>query len=335
MDKYLQYELMDFVQDNSFIRYVQQKSDADINKWQKWIAENPAKHELVNQAQALVSSIQFEEEKISPVKENEIWNKIKSQTQSNTQKEAKVIDQPSLFSGVRRVLLLAAAACLAIFFYIGDSSPAMINATTAYGEVQHIVLPDGSKVSLNAGSTLSYDENNFSTDRSINLEGEAFFDVVKGLKFEIQTHNGSVKVLGTSFNVFARDNRLDVDVSTGSVEVKSSQHKVVLKAGESTHIKDGAEVKTVSKRTWRSGKNQYDSTPLRAVYADIERAYDVDIQVDEKYLDQLFTGPISINVTDDEFLHRKGLEDALTQTTWPMGLQYEQKENIINISPKK
>jgi ferric-dicitrate binding protein FerR (iron transport regulator) len=70
-----------------------------------------------------------------------------------------------------------------------------------YGKQLSFLLPDGSKVLLNSKSTITYNKNNWNTNRTLNLDGEAFFDVEKGSTFTVKTTHGHVKVLGTEFNV--------------------------------------------------------------------------------------------------------------------------------------
>ena len=112
--------------------------------------------------------------------------------------------------------------------------------TTNNGSRTIIQLPDGSRVRLNAGSKLEYDNKSFNnTTREVKLAGEAYFDVVKNASkpFIVNTSSAKVKVLGTTFNVrcYPEDKKIETSLIHGSVEVtlnKRPEEKWVLKPNE-------------------------------------------------------------------------------------------------------
>ncbi|TCK85847.1 FecR family protein [Albibacterium bauzanense] len=115
-----------------------------------------------------------------------------------------------------------------------------IEIMTQKGVRKQLVLPDGTKVWLNADSKLSYDNlMNDSDMRSVNLEGEAFFDVVKDVNrpFYIVTKDISIKVLGTAFNVkaYPEENKTETTLLRGSIELvvnERPKEKFLLKPNE-------------------------------------------------------------------------------------------------------
>src|SRR5690554_1715769 len=102
------------------------------------------------------------------------------------------------------------------------------NIIVPYGARTNTTLPDGSKVWLNAGTTLSY-QAVFGETRSVTLKGEAYFEVVKGNSpFIVETHFGEVEVKGTSFNVRAyNDENLEAILVEGAVAVRDNNKKEV------------------------------------------------------------------------------------------------------------
>jgi transmembrane sensor len=132
--------------------------------------------------------------------------------------------------GISVLVLVIVASCLFILrnnIVSGDTTPGkhatQSQVSTKPGSKTHIQLPDGSTVWLNASSDLTYGENFGKEFREVNLNGEAFFDVVKDLEhpFIIHTSVVDVKVLGTAFNVksYANDANTETSVLRGKVEI--------------------------------------------------------------------------------------------------------------------
>nr|WKN35632.1 DUF4974 domain-containing protein [Tunicatimonas sp. TK19036] len=169
------------------------------------------------------------------------------------------------------------------------------------GNIQKILLPDGTKVWLNAGSTLEYAEP-FLT-RNVLLTGEGFFDVVRdeASPFTVQTEDLKVRVLGTSFNVKEYKNEpATVAVASGSVRVsleKDSSEHIVLSPAEgvivdkahATFIKSTPDLSRLA--AWREGKLIFQDQSLREIIPTLERWYQVQIVLsDESIGDRRFSG---------------------------------------------
>ncbi len=110
--------------------------------------------------------------------------------------------------------------------------------STKNGSKTSLVLPDGTKVWLNAGSQLDYDKNYGNKLREVSLVGEAYFDVVKNTErpFLIHTRKMDIKVLGTAFNVkcYPGEKTTETSLVRGSIEftLKERQEKIMLKPNE-------------------------------------------------------------------------------------------------------
>lgn len=161
-----------------------------------------------------------------------------------------------------------------------------------------IQLPDGSKVKLNHSSKLTYPEH-FSGDvREVTLTGEAFFDVTKNPEkpFIIKTTGASIKVLGTSFNVYAyyESSTVEVIVKTGKVELheqvsseKSEGKEVLLLPGEKGIFNKNE--KTIAKESnynpnnlsWYTHEIEFKYARLSDVFQTLQRAYNLQITVDK------------------------------------------------------
>lgn len=161
-------------------------------------------------------------------------------------------------------------------------SMATIQATDA---VKADTLPDGSEVTLNKHSQVSFPEKFTGDKRVLQLNGEAFFHVTPNKKkpFEIHTNNVTITVVGTSFNVRSRGDTTEVIVETGIVEVATENQTVVLKAGQKaiTGITESIIQKQANTdqlyNYYRSKKFICDSTPLWKLVEKLNEAYDVQI----------------------------------------------------------
>ena len=188
----------DFLEDVSFKNWALQNNGTDINFWEFWIANNPEKNELVNKAKDLVLGVSFNKELVSKEKVAFEWKKLEAKIQEKTK-----IKAPK--NNVRFLRKFSAAASILLLFSLGFyflSSTSKITHKTNYGEILNIKLQDGSDVTLNSNSSLSYYKNE---SIKVWLSGEAFFQVDKKIvtqaKFWVITKDLSVEVYGTSFNV--------------------------------------------------------------------------------------------------------------------------------------
>lgn len=221
----------------------------------------------------------------------------------------------------RRYVAIAAIAIAlmgASWFVLKPDAPVAITVvahTTAPAELQTISLPDGSRATLNAASTLEWE-----SYRELNLKGEAFFEVAKGSTFNVKTVHGDVQVLGTSFNVYARPDGFRVACNSGKVKVipvATNSSEQILTPGNIFNQKPQQEA-TVSQfsnknpDSWRKGTFYFDNVPLNEVIAVMERQYNIQIQLNVGS-DRPYVG----SFTNDN------LEEAFLLVTKPFNLKVE------------
>ncbi|TNF27090.1 MAG: iron dicitrate transport regulator FecR, partial [Bacteroidetes bacterium] len=120
------------------------------------------------------------------------------------------------------------------------------SVTTPAGLHSSVSLPDGSTVELNAATELSYHPYWWRFNRSVKMEGEAFFEVVKGSSFSVVSENGTTTVLGTSFNINSRENGYTVFCKTGKVSVEHESSKVVIAPNESAELQANGELQKIT-----------------------------------------------------------------------------------------
>ncbi|MCI5059393.1 MAG: DUF4974 domain-containing protein [Flavobacteriales bacterium] len=225
----------------------------------------------------------------------DVWAEMEAQMEETKQ---PVEDHPKVVS-IFKKYRFAVAASVALFLGVSAFLKFYTKEiNTQLGEHMVHELPDGSKVTLNVGTQLSYQPYWWIFDRTIEMEGEAFFDVQKGERFRVISKAGITEVLGTSFNINTR-NYYNVYCKTGKVKVenRTSKEDIIIQPNELVQIK-GAEplrVIKVSKPNvilgWKEMKFIFDKENIMNVFAEIERQYNVEISLElDDELGQKFTG---------------------------------------------
>ena len=244
--------------------------------------------------------------------------------QNRLQKEATPSTPARVVQFPRRSLWISlAAACAAILLVMYLFYPQQNKISNPNGaEPLAHVLPDESSALLNAGSKLTYSDD-WDDERQVALRGEAFFQVKKGSRFLVQTDHGNVQVLGTSFNVFVRNGRLEVECFSGKVQVQGADvaAPTILLAGESVMIEDGQVLPSSQSITdgaqpgWIEGRFDFQNAPFSRVMEEVERQFQVEISVEiEGMEDEEWSGAF----------FNDNLKEALEMICDPMDLTYIQ-----------
>lgn len=171
-------------------------------------------------------------------------------------------------------------------------------------KVINLVLADGTKVWLNAESSLKYPVAFAGSERKVEITGEAYFEVAHNasMPFIVSKGETSVRVLGTHFNVNAYDDEdaLRVTLLQGSVRVIAANGAVNLKPGEQAAFIPGPSKITVDHApdldkimAWKDGWFEFTNTDLGAIMRQISRWYDLDISWQTKPSEEKFAGRIS------------------------------------------
>ena len=316
-DKYKSLTAPELAAEDAFIRWVI-KGENDP-QWNLWQLHNPQQAESVAEAKQMIRSINFPIEHISAQETNELWNRINSTIHQQSNPPSR-----KTYSIVR--WSLAAAATLALIIWV-SSAGQMVEVMAHSGENKEIFLPESSHVILNAGSKIVYHENNFIADRELKLDGEAFFEVKPGSQFTIKTDHGTISVLGTSFNVISRPGRFEVSCHTGKVSVKTNKNdSLMVTARERVYVEPGGLKKVTfassEKPDWTKGKFTFENQPLSVVIGELERQYNVTVDLKKELQDVRYTG----------LFEAGNLDTALYTITWPLNLQYGISGKTVTIS---
>jgi ferric-dicitrate binding protein FerR (iron transport regulator) len=192
------------------------------------------------------------------------------------------------------------------------------------GQMTNVELPDGTKVMLNSGSLLIYNEDFALGKRTISLNGEAYFDVTKDKAnpFMIQTSLLNFKVYGTSFNIeaYADENLVNTTLITGSLGVMTKDDKelLLLAPGQNAHFDTNHHKVVVSKvnteiyTSWKEGLITFRNEKLKDIARKIERWYNVKIVINNERLgEEAYFGTIMKNKPIDQILEVLKLTSSL------------------------
>lgn len=195
-------------------------------------------------------------------------------------------------------------------------------ATPRGGQYQ-LQLPDGSKVWLNAASSLRFPTVFDNRERSVELTGEAYFEITrihqggKKVPFRVDILSarggaaiGEVEVLGTHFNIMAYqdEEHISTTLLEGSVKVTKGVNTTLLAPGQQAEMGEFGEIKLHENANleevmaWKNGYFQFNRTDLKAVMRQISRWYNVDVSYEGTVADRQFGGKISRDANASEVL---------------------------------
>ncbi|CAL2078256.1 FecR family protein [Tenacibaculum sp. 190524A05c] len=281
--------IQDLLEDQSFNDWALNPESSDAVDWELWLKEAPTNEVLAAEAKDIIIGINFKKEIVSEDKVNTEWDKLADKIQnledkksSQQEKDRKRLVNVKYLSIAATLLLLVS---LSVFTYSLFST---VTHKTTYGEMLNVVLEDGSVVTLNSNSSISY--TNFNP-RSIELSGEAFFKVKKDLvskaKFRVKTKDLTVEVFGTQFNVKTLQNKTNVFLEEGSImlnlnngneqkmipgnyiEYSSSESKILVNKNNTLgdqHV------------SWKSGNLIFENTNLEEALIKIAENYGVEFK---------------------------------------------------------
>lgn len=225
----------------------------------------------------------------------------------------RVMDKRVRRTAIRRKLAIAAAVLLPLLLFSGiyvlqigpneEPSPVYAVVETKCGEVQLLVLPDGTQVHLSAMSRLVYPESFTADERRIELEGEAFFDVTSSdIPFIVSTRTMEIEVLGTVFNVSAYTGEsANAVLVEGSVKVSGAESSgCLLSPGQkATILEETGDITVESVETdiytsWTHGRIQFRDERLEDIMKEMSRWYDFKVEYEDEYIKELrFGGCVS------------------------------------------
>lgn len=198
--------------------------------------------------------------------------------------------------------------------------------STPKGGQYQIILPDGTKVWLNAASSLKYPVAFSGTTRKVELNGEAYFEVAKDKTkpFIVRTTKQEVTVLGTHFNInaYADEPNTRTALLEGLVKIQQLEHpaSLIIKPGQAALVGDQNSSSKIQLTTidpdevvaWKNGYFMFDSENLESILRKVARWYDVDISYQSRNsANKEFSGTISKYSNASQVLKKLELTEAV------------------------
>lgn len=297
------------------------KKDAFIEDWLN-LETSASEQEELERLIAFTETLSVPEKRSKEQAWDELLGQIEAQTKDN--QRILVTEKPGRSYRPFWVAGYAAAIITLFVVLFNESRTEDISVFMAEnGKIETLTLPDASIITMNSSSEIRYNSDEWPKKRNLQLFGEAFFEVKKGSDFVVETANGSITVLGTSFNVYARDGQLRVTCKTGKVRVNSNGKEMILTSGQTaTLVKEELQLSEspVNKiGTWRDGDFYFDATSLKDVIKELERQFDIQLNVKGNIDDRFYSG----------YFNKNNLKESLQMVFVPMGLNFEIKNGEV------
>ncbi|MFC5283544.1 FecR family protein [Pedobacter alpinus] len=208
------------------------------------------------------------------------------------------------------------------------------SVVVAKGDKNKMILPDGTKVYLNAGSRLAYDEGFNQNNRKVILDGEAYFDIAKSDKdipFIVDAGGYIVRDIGTIFKIksYSQDQEMEFSVVNGEISIENQklhQKKIYLTKNQSIKINNKKQLEQLTKdkeqkvkiekliheiplpeesyKEWLSGTLTFDNTAFNEIMHTLEREFDLKITIlDAELYNYHYSGAFKNIKNPDEILN--------------------------------
>ncbi|MDR1918803.1 MAG: FecR domain-containing protein [Tannerellaceae bacterium] len=267
--------------------------------------------------------------------QKEIRRRIAAQMSPDRQQRASAAVKLSFLQWMQRsaavwVLLLATGAALYFYTAARPETPDTV-VSVGKGQKAHISLPDGTKVWLNSDTELRYGSHFNKTQRMLELEGEAYFEVApdKDRAFIVQTGGLSVKALGTAFDLksYADEAQVSTVLISGKVEVASGHEKIYLSPNErllfdkaSRRMEKSAVFEAQDYANWKYDTLSFEAETFENIVRTLERYYNIRICFESESLKRYrFTGTPG----------NTSLESILQRLSLTSPLSYEVRDSLI------
>lgn len=298
-NRYIHFKESDFLADAYFLEWVYSPSKELEAFWQQVIDTLPQQQENIANARLILDNTSFVTHTPTDEEIEASWERHAGNIR------ALGATQPS----IRRTLLRVAAILTGLviiagaWFMLHSGEPAQLVASTGFGELKQVLLPDGSKVDLNANSKITY------KNREVWLEGEALFDVThKNSQFLVHTKDLTVTVLGTVFDIRQRRSKTEIVLQSGKIKLsfKNNKEDIIMNPGQIVSY-NGRQAQSVTSSTaaekfsaWKNQRLILMDPKVSDILIYLEDNFGKKIIIEDPELNnRMVNGPILISSLDD------------------------------------
>lgn len=297
------------ITEDLLIRYVLgEVSESEIKDITSWINASDNNARQFEQTKFILETSQNLAKK-SPVNESDAWARFKEKRETQTPVKP-LFGFNNWLRIAATVLLFSGVAWVGYSILKPKNDRPQFVTLSSQSKVLTDTLPDGSVIHLNKQSSVTYAAT-FNANRVIKLKGEAFFDVVHNAKapFTVQVGDVTIRDVGTSFNISSNNNRVEIIVENGIVEVSRRNKTLQLLKKEMVTINasDNDLQKTLSKdqlyNYYRTNRFVADNTPLYRLVEMLNQAYGSKVIIESKETGNApITGTFPASSSVDEIL---------------------------------
>ena len=241
----------------------------------------------------------------------------------------------------RNAIPLIAAACLffifstAFFLYNTKDRTSEYYTLLAGEHTSNFTMEDGTVITLNKNSRLSYSDKYGKDNRNVKLEGEAYFEVAKdsGKPFQVEMNGASITVLGTHFNVKADAESDDITATLveGSIRFEGAKQNIVMTPNQqltfsrSTNKVDVKQIDTDTFTAWKDGLLKYKSIPFTKLIENLKDMYQVEIRIDDE---RLADPSVTVSGTFDQ---RQSFDQILKVISYSLPVRWTNHDGVYHI----
>ncbi len=364
MQDYRNFSPEELAANESFRRWILFESSQDRLFWEEWSAGNPDRRGVIESA---IRLLELTEGAFNQIGDEEIYNELErlSAALESSREDLPVSNRFRVIKWYFAAAVTFLLSVLGWWFYaqpeavknpvkapgsVAYQPPALEQKINRTGEARLIYLSDGSTVTLQPGSRISYLHTFTDGKREVFLTGEAFFDVVKkpGHPFIVYAGTLATKVLGTSFRVraFENDKQVTVVVKTGKVSVfpvsadglnngllddtglkegmiLTPNQKIIYNSGDSRLTRSLVEIPEILKSTDSAESFHFRATPAREVFAALSETYGVEIIFDQEAMRNCYLTAV---------LEHEPLFEKIDLICKTFGAEFEQMDGTIIIN---
>jgi transmembrane sensor len=336
-------KVFEFLRDEHFVHWVQNPTEESNHYWTKWISNHKEFRKEIEIARKIIQSgTLVRNEPLPEANYDLMLENIMLYAGNKKQTESIVPSwKKSLAIAASIILVLVSVVLIKHNDFLDDDKTELtvnkeIRKEAPFGSKLTTRLPDGSEVTLNAGSSITFGNDFQGEYRDVYLTGEAFFDVEHNPSkpFIVHFKEQQVTVLGTSFNIRAYEDEItnEVAVASGKVEYFISEEDNILlyPSERATH---NANQKNLVKSTfnstavfgWKEGIQYFDSEHFNDIMKSLERWYGIEVLMPKNFIP---TGTYSGQFKDAK------LNEVLSGLSFIYRFDYEIKGKKVKLTLK-